>query len=787
MDKISFLETEKEKLLKKEDDLKKDLENRQRDKNKVKEELNSVIRKKNKLKDNNAELWNEKEVKIPVFEQEKKELKILEKKLMNEEARLDVLQELDNNYEGYYYGVKNVLKNTDKFTGVKGVLASLINVDKKYLKAVETALNGKMQNIVVEYDTTASRIIKYLKKNKLGYATFLPLNLIKGKEKIINNKSLKKNGGYIATAPELITYDSYLDDIIHYLLGNTIIVADIDAAVEINRRSNSRYKIVTLAGEIIRPGGAMTGGSKQNSSKNLITRAKEKEKLIIMINKLKDKINNKKKKVAVLQQEITSYGNNIEKNREKIHTLELDASNIIADLNGIKNKINEVKKILNNTSRKSKQITQELLNLKEKENKFKEQIKLIAHKSNEDNGMEKNRNKITELEKNKEIISGEITELKIKLATEEQKIENYRKEKDRLAGNLNDYNLEYKQKCKDITDKKNKLNNLKEKIKDVQAKRIESEKEIKILEKNISLWENKVEHLQKIVASINSRQEDKNHKYEETKEKLHKIELKLNRLEDKCDRYRGKLEEEYEINPEKNNFTNRINISDYRNASKKIREFKNSLKSLGPVNSGAKNEYKKIKEKVDYLQGQRQDLEQARNSIIKFIKEIEKTMNNLFYSTFCKVKEEFEDIFSELFSGGKACLYLDNEDDLLNTGVEISAQPPGKKLKKLSLMSGGERALTAIALVFAFLNVHPSPFYILDEIDAPLDDANVIRFSKFINKYAQSTQFIIITHRKYMMTQAGIIYGVTMEDMGVSKLISLDINNTGGKIKYYVS
>jgi len=260
------------------------------------------------------------------------------------------------------------------------------------------------------------------------------------------------------------------------------------------------------------------------------------------------------------------------------------------------------------------------------------------------------------------------------------------------------------------------------------------------------------------------------------KDDLHKIELRITRLKNKKSKNADRLKENYNFNPEKDIPEDRMNIKDYSALNKQINKLKTKIDKLGIVNQGAIKEHENLQEKVKNLKHQQQDLKQARKSINKVIKKIEKTMGDEFYRTFVKVKEEFEKIFIDLFSGGQAELKLTEPDNYLESGIEINAQPPGKQLKKLSLLSGGERALTAIALVFAFLKVNPSPVYILDEIDAPLDDANLVRFSQFIEKYSKLSQFIIITHRKHMMTKAHTIYGISMEESGVSKLISLKLN-----------
>ena len=786
-ERINFVGEKKSDLLKEQKESIHQLNIRKKDREKVEKELKSITACKQELATENEKLKVRRENEIKILNKTKDELKTISNKFQHQTLRLNVLREMDDSYDGYYYGVKNALKADNKFPGIKGVVASLIKVKKDYIEAVETALGGKMQNLVVDSDRVAANIIKYLKKNNLGHATFLPVNLIKGKKIIIKNNEIKSISGFIGIAADFVENEDYLQGVVDYLLGNIIIASNIDSAINITRKIASKYTIVTLDGEIIRPGGAMSGGSKNKRNKSLLSRSREKNSLKKSINKLQKDVSIKQKEIRKVEIKNTKLKVQINKNSEKRHNMELDESSINADLKAIRNDIGKLKEKVENNEGKLNTFKQESTELQRRKKKLEdENSQKVPDRKNEKNIINEIKKSINQLEENRKNKAKKITDIKVKIATEGQKIESYIKEKKKLEQEVSDYEYKYSQNSNQMKNKKEKLANLNSKLKDVKIDLSAYKDKIKQIDKDIKNINKLVTIKEEIKINLANKKVDMEENIENIKEQLHKIDLKLSRLQNRCNRSSERLAEAYKIDPEEDNNVNRIKISSYKVAEKKINEFKKTINSIGVVNRGAKKEYEKLKARVDYLISQKKDLIKARNSINKIITEIEDTMGKLFYKSYKDVKKQFGNIFTELFNGGKARLSLSDENDLLNTGVEISAQPPGKKLKKLSLMSGGEKALTAIALVFAFLNVNPSPFYILDEIDAPLDDANVIRFGKFITEYAKFAQFIIITHRKYMMTKAGTIYGVTMQDKGISRLVSLNMTKQGGKIYGYI-
>lgn len=754
-----------------------ELEEKISHKKRVQSKLNELKREEldleKKLKQYRQEASQQKEKLI----QFKNDYEQLTDRLKQKKSRLTLLQDMENDYEGYYRGVKNILKNKNKFSGLIGVVADLFEVEEKYEQAIETVLGAKLQNIIVKDDHTARKGIKYLKKNKYGRATFLPLNMVKGREVNINKLGVKGIDGFLGLASDMVSCKSNLKKIKKYLLGRILVASNIDSGSKIAKTINSRLRIVSLDGDLINPGGAMTGGSSKNNNRGLLRRSRKIEKLKKDIDKLEKDIEIKKSKGLKIKNRAEAVEENIKKMQDCLHQLELKKNNIINDLNNIKKENKQIRSRLIQSKQEINELKDEISNFKDAKNELKEKITLINNNYSRDKGKIEDWNKeLNNIEERKEHISQEVTDLKVELASTVQKREN-------SSDKLNNFQETIADNDNKIISTKNKVEEVEQKIKQIKEQKRELKEQKERLKTRLQKLNNECEQLnlainkkKETVSKLEDKEEILRKEVNKLKDQLHKIDLKISRLENKKERNKEKLNEEYEIEPGEDN-VERINITNYKGIEKKIKELKNAINKLKPINLGAIEEFEELKERVEYLQSQEQDLIEAQNSIKKIITEIENKMGNLFFSTFKEVKGEFDSVFKKLFDGGKAKLKLVEPDNLLTTGVEISAQPPGKQLKKLSLMSGGERALTAIALVFAFLKVNPSPIYILDEIDAPLDDANVVRFARFIRKYSQYAQFIVITHRKDMMTRADTIYGITMEESGISKLVSLRMND----------
>ncbi|MFW5987943.1 MAG: chromosome segregation protein SMC [bacterium] len=698
----------------------------------------------------------------------------LNKKTNQVSSKLHVLKEMEDDYKGYFRGVRKVLKHKDKLSGIIGVVADKVKVDKKYETAVETALGAKLQNIIVKSDKDARNAVNFLKEIDGGRATFLPLDMVKGRKAKLDRYELEESG-LLGIASEFVEVNEKLTKIIDNLLGRIIITDTLKTAVKVSKTIKNSLKIVTLDGDIINPGGAITGGSKTNN-RGLLGRSRQikelknkKDEIQTDIQQLKVHRNKVNSKLEQVLKDIKETEEKINKNKFNINDLNKDIVNNKKEKNRLKLKLEKIdnefvnyhKKLGENDNIKQK-LAQEIDQMSNQHNKGKDEINNIEEE-------------VSRLEDELIGIVKKKTDTKVQLATVKEQKNNLVDDKENIEiklGNLQDKIEKNEKQVKSIEEKLTNISKrrveLEQLKKDFSCKIIELEKRLQKKQKSVKEMEAKVESLEKTADKFQS-------ELNEVKDDYHKRELKITRLEDKNEQMEERLFEEYNIRAE-DGINDRIEINNYSQISRKIKEFKDSIKKLGAVNHGAIEEYNELKLRVQHLKEQQQDLLTARESIKEIIKELEKKMSSLFYQTFTEVKEKFEEMFVKLFNGGMAELTLTRPEDLLETGVEIEAQPPGKQLKKLSLMSGGERALTAIALVFAFMQVNPSPIYILDEIDAPLDDANVMRFASFIKEYSQHVQFLLITHNKNMMAESSVIYGITMEEPGVSRIVSLELD-----------
>ncbi|SLL31233.1 cell division protein [Mycobacteroides abscessus subsp. abscessus] len=695
-------------------------------------------------------------------------------------SRKEMLEELEEDYSGFFQGVKEVLKARGKsLHGIRGAVAELMHVPKEYSVSLEIALGGSMQHIVVETEQNGREAIAFLKKNGFGRATFLPMNVIKGKTLADSQlRLIQGHPAFVGIAADLISYDSQYSEIMRSLLGNVIITKDLKGANEMAKILQYRSRFVTLDGEIVNPGGSMTGGAIKQKQASIITRKGELEELkkkIFEMDKTSLKLEEQLKKgKAALQAEESS----MEEARLKVEDLRFQIQTWKDDLKEVEfeeRAMNDKLSLYDRNKADSHQ-EQELL-LKQRIDLQKE-LDLQNKKLTE---LDKEIALLTE-QKNKQTVSKEsvvntISDLRIQSAAKKEQL---RHEKDKLATILHEH---------EITEEKWKL--VSEDLRLLSSEMSNSHSGEATLEEAA---DHKQHEKQETIQLISLRREERLQKQMqleelelETKEqrRLHRgivqslkdEEVKLNRVDVELDTRLTNLREEYLLTYEGAKLEYPLTL-EVEEARKKVKLIKLAMEELGTVNLGAIEEYERISERYEFLLEQKTDLEEAKDTLYQVIDEMDEEMKNRFEQTFEGIKAHFETVFQSLFGGGSADLVLTNPEDLLNTGVEIVAQPPGKKLQNLSLLSGGERALTAIALLFSILKVRPVPFCILDEVEAALDEANVFRFSSYLKRYSHETQFIVITHRKGTMEEADVLYGVTMQESGVSKLVSVRLSET---------
>ena len=736
--------------------------NAENKKNEIAKKLENIIETKEKSTE-----------KIKNYEENKNKL---ETELRFKESRLRFLIETEKEKEGYNKTIKSLLidceKNKELANGMHGVLANLINVDKEYEIAIEMCLGVSLQNIVTETEDDARRLVDHLRKNNLGRASFLPISSVRGKKV---DRLIKNNlSGVIGIASDLIKTDKKYEQIILNLLGKTVIVDNMDTGIILARQNSYSFRIVTLKGDIINASGAITGGSVQTKTVNILGRTREIEELEEETKKLKNRIDE-------ILREKEEYINSIENILRMSETLENEAkqNDIISATE--KQKLISIEESVNKLQNNLKNHREELENINNEKQRIEtekqEHIKNINELEKETEKLEIEVQKFVELHKNEQKyiddLNFEITNLKISVTSFEESNLSIDEVIEMIDKDIrtNKQSVLMKEEQKQKLQEDNKLIDenvlkLKEEIEEMKLKIQNSGNEIEKL-KEVRL--NKNEELTKTEKDIEEEQENINN----IKDQISKIDLKKSKVELELEQIINKMWEEYELTP--NNVTNYEKADNPQNTTKQVNNLKSQIKELGSVNVDAIEEYKITKERYDFLSEQRLDLENSSTKLKKVIQDMTQIMKTQFKEQFEIINKNFGEVFKELFGGGKANLILNDEEDILNCGIDIEAQPPGKKLQNMMLLSGGEKALTAIAILFAILKINPAPFCVLDEIEAALDDINVYRFADYLKKFANKTQFLVITHRKGTMQAADTVYGVTMEENGISKLLSMKL------------
>ncbi len=692
------------------------------------------------------------------------------------ESRYKFLVETEREKEGYTRSVKLLLegieKNPNLKKGVNGVLANLISVDSKYETAIEMALGASIQNIVTDTEEEAKKLVNYLRENKLGRASFLPITSVK-ETKL---SKLDKNGvnGVIGIASDLVEVNNKYDGILQNLLGRTVIVENIDSAVSLAKKNNYSFKIVTLEGDVINPSGAISGGSVQKKTVSLLGRGKE---------------------IKALEKELKDIKTNIEKIQKEEEDYKLEISEVLEKFESEQKKLQEIEIVYATENQKQENIKLEILKQEAKLEKLKEDLaelekekeacaqkqkttqeemeKIEAENSSLNIIIEEFTNTNKDNQKYIDDLNFDITNLKISVSSFDESETSIDEMVERINNDItnNNTSIENKKKLKNEIIQLNK--ELEEKIISVNAQISELEKEVSSSSEEVeSLKKERTAKNEKMV-SLEKEIEEQLAKIEDIKNQISKIDVKNSKIELELNQVVNKMWEEYELTP--NNTGDIKKVDNPTEVQRKVNDLRSQIKDLGSVNIDSINEYKELKERYDFMSEQRLDLEEASNKLKKVINEMTNTMKEQFATQFKVINKNFGEVFKELFGGGKAELILADENNILECGIDIAVQPPGKKLQNMMLLSGGEKAFTAIALLFAILKINPAPFCVLDEIEAALDDVNVYRFAEYLKKFVSTTQFLVITHRKGTMEAADTVYGITMEEKGISKLLSMKL------------
>ena len=692
------------------------------------------------------------------------------------EARQKFLIETEREKEGYARSVKSLLLDCDKNAqlakGMYGVLANIISVENRYQTAIEMALGGAIQNIVTETEDEAKKLVEHLRKFNLGRASFLPISTVKGKK--LEKISTKGIDGYIGIASDLVKVNAKFKDIILNLLGRTAIVDDMQTAISLAKQNRYAFKIVTLKGDVINPSGAITGGSVQVKSVNILGRKKEIEELGKQIEKSKKQIEN-------IEKEKEEYKQSIEDVLEEVTSLQSALQEIDITYATDKQKVISVDENIKKLEQRLNKLKEEIIGIDEqKEIIAKEQqdkkieIEKLTQESYELNKIIESESSLNkDNQKYIDDLNFDVTNLKISVSSFDESESSIDEMVERINQDIQNNNISVsnkKEQMESITKDNELLNETiktcENKIKEIEEKVNSSGGEVEKLKQERKEENQKLEKTEKEILS-------QFEVIEELKAQIVKLEVKETKLEEDIETVINNLWEEYELTP--NNATQFQKPENLSQTTKKVNSLRNQIKGLGSVNIDAIEEYKQTSQRYDFMCEQRLDLEDSIAKLKKVIQDMTSIMKEQFSTQFKMINQNFSEVFKELFGGGKAELILTDEENLLECGIDIRVQPPGKKLQNMNLLSGGEKAFTAIAILFAILKINPSPFCVLDEIEAALDDVNVYRFADYLKKFTKNTQFLVITHRKGTMEVADSVYGVTMEENGISKLLSMKL------------
>ena len=692
------------------------------------------------------------------------------------DSRLKFLIETEKEKEGYIRSVKSLLLDCDKDAGLKkgtkGVLANLISVDKKYETAIEMCLGQALQNIVTDTEEDAKKLIEHLRKNKLGRASFLPISSIKGRK--LDKISKNNIEGVIGIASDLVKCDKKYEQIVLNLLGRTVIVENMDTAIKVAKANSYSFRIVTLDGDIISNTGAISGGSVQTKTVNILGRSREIESLEKELKQIEEKIKN-------TTEEKKKYTESVTDVIEEVTRLEKELQDIEVVYAAENQKVLNIEEGINKLELRRDKIKQEIEDLeKQKENNRKEK---------EDREQE-----ITELNDEIESLSKIVEEFAINNKDNQKYIDDLNFDITNLkisVSSFDESNLSIDEMVdrikQDIDNNRQSINNKTENIEEVNKDNESLKERIENLEAEINKIKSDVENSSNIVEQLKNQRSEKSEKLklseteindkfnviEDLKGQIVKLDVRKTKLEQDLEQVVNNLWIEYELTP--NTVEGYEKPQNVQKAARDANQLRTQIKELGSINIDSIEEYKKTKERYDFMCEQRLDLENTASKLRNIISEMTKTMKEQFIEKFKLINQNFNEVFVELFGGGKAELKLEDEEDVLNCGIDIHVQPTGKKLQNMMLLSGGEKAFTAIALLFAILKINPAPFCVLDEIEAALDDVNVYRFAEYLKKFSKDTQFLVITHRKGTMEAANTVYGVTMEENGVSKLLSMKL------------
>ena len=688
-------------------------------------------------------------------------------------TRLESLKNIAERYEGYGNSIRRVMEMKDKVPGIHGVVADLIATEKQYETAIETALGGSIQNIVTDSEEAAKQLIAYLKKNKYGRATFLPLTSIGNRNAFSQTAALKERG-VLGLAHTLVKADRQYDGLLQYLLGRVVVVDTIDHAVELARKFQYTLRIVTLEGELLSPGGSMTGGAFKNSS-NLLGRRREIEELEAMCKKALEETKHLQKDLT-LQNELSAVQREeLEEVQRREQEAYLKQNTAQIGMDQLRQKKEEILENASDLVRENGQLEDQIREIRESREALAEEIRGMniknAQLQEEIAGFS---GRLDERRSERNALSNQVSQAQLTVARLLQSGEFLRENEARIEEEMQRL-LEEKEMLSSGTEHAGEaIAQREQEIAQILQKIQEGEVQKAQFDEQIQKQEETREQTAARQKQVLARREALSEQVNGLDKEVFRLESQKEKQQEKLDALARYMWNEYELTAQTAQELRNEAWSEAPALRQEVDELKGKIRRLGNVNVHAIEEYQEISERYTFLKTQHDDMVQAEEALLRVIEELDCGMRRQFEEKFGEIRKEFDKVFKELFGGGHGELEL-MEGDILETGIQIISQPPGKKLQNMMQLSGGEKALTAIALLFAIQNLKPSPFCLLDEIEAALDDSNVDRFAKYLHKLTKSTQFIVITHRRGTMVSSDRLYGITMQEKGVSTLVSVSL------------
>ena len=732
---------------------------------------------KEKLEETQASI-TQTEAELAAGEEEQRRLNVrlnhIQQEYHTSYTKLESLRNLAERYEGYGGSIRRVMEVRDRIHGIHGVVADLIAVEQKYETAIETALGGSIQNIVTDSEETAKRLIEYLKKNRYGRATFLPLTSVKNRQGF-QQKEVLKEPGVLGLASQLVETKEIYRELVGSLLGRVVVADTIDHAIALARKYRYSLRIVTLEGELLSAGGSMTGGAFKNSS-NLLGRRRELEELEEACRKAIAQVEQVQKEIHMREELQRELKEQLEQQRGQLQKLSLEENTLQMNISRLEDKRQEIAGSYEDLSLEHSQLEEQVRDIADSRKKLEEEMSALEEKSVQ--LTKKTEEQDTRLEEEKQLRAkeaDELSEAQLEMAGLKQKLDFLQENENRVKSEIRrlkeesaglDTGKESSEKA--VGERRKEISQMEEEIRSAVLRMGELEKEIagKAQEKK---------EMAKQQKGFFARREEISARLSALDKDLFRVQAQAEKLEERLEQAASYMWSEYELTFSTAQELRSTEYDSLPELKRQIDALKGSIKALGNVNVNAIEDYREVSERYEFMKTQHEDLTAARAELEKIILELDSGMRRQFSEKFRQIQAEFDKVFKELFGGGRGTLELLEGEDLLEAGIQIIAQPPGKKLQNMMQLSGGEKALTAISLLFAIQNLKPSPFCLLDEIEAALDDSNVDRFAGYLHKLTKNTQFIVITHRRGTMVSADRLYGITMQEKGVSALVSVNL------------